>query len=114
MKKIGIVGAGQLGMMLGEAARALDVECRFLDPGDAPPSSRVGEVLKGDYDDPDRLSELAEWADVITYEFENVPVDAVAAIVHAAVDARQRRIGVGDGQDRPLPDIQIPRDMEYG
>ena len=85
MKKIGIVGAGQLGMMLGEAARALGAECRFLDPGDAPPSSRVGEVLKGDYDNPDRLSELAEWADVITYEFENVPVDAVAAIATQSV-----------------------------
>lgn len=80
MSRIGIVGAGQLGMMLGEAAEAVEAECRFLDPGDNPPSARVGEVLKGDYDDLDKLGELADWADVITYEFENVPVDAVATL----------------------------------
>jgi len=80
MSRIGIVGAGQLGMMLGEAAGAVGAECRFLDPGNSPPAARVGDVIQGDYDDAAKLGELAEWADVITYEFENVPVDAVAAV----------------------------------
>lgn len=81
MKKVGIVGAGQLGMMIGEAAAAVGAECRFLDPGDAPPAARAGEVIRGDYDDLNKLDELADWADVISYEFENVPVDAVATLV---------------------------------
>ena len=37
--RIGIIGAGQLGQMLGFAARELGVECRFLDPSDAPPAA---------------------------------------------------------------------------
>ena len=80
MNKVGIVGAGQLGLMLGEAAQAVDAECRFLDPADNPPAARVGPVIKQAYDDADALAELADWADVITYEFENVPVAAVEAI----------------------------------
>ena len=42
--RIGIIGAGQLGQMLGFAARDLGVECRFLDPSDAPPAAVCGEV----------------------------------------------------------------------
>lgn len=80
MNRVGIVGAGQLGMMLGEAAAALDVECRFLDPSDDPPAAGVGQVVRKDYDDADALEALADWADVVTYEFENVPVDAMAAV----------------------------------
>ncbi len=80
MNKVGIVGAGQLGLMLGEAAQAVDAECRFLDPADGPPAARIGPVDKRPYDDADALAELADWADVITYEFENVPVAAVEAI----------------------------------
>lgn len=80
MKKVGIVGAGQLGLMLGEAAAAIGAECRFLDPADNPPAGRVGHVVKHAYDDAEALAALANWADVITYEFENVPVAAVEAI----------------------------------
>jgi 5-(carboxyamino)imidazole ribonucleotide synthase len=80
VKKVAIVGGGQLGLMLGEAGRGLDVECRFLDPANMPPAARVGEVIRSNYDDADALAELAGWADVLTYEFENVPVDAVAAL----------------------------------
>ncbi len=80
MKKVGIVGAGQLGLMLGESAEAVGAECRFLDPADNPPAARIGQVIKRAYDDADALAELRDWADVITYEFENVPVAAVEAI----------------------------------
>jgi 5-(carboxyamino)imidazole ribonucleotide synthase len=78
--RIGIIGAGQLGQMLGFAARDLDVECRFVDPGDAPPAAICGDVIQRPFDDKEALAELAATCDVITYEFENVPVEALHAI----------------------------------
>ena len=78
--RIGIIGAGQLGQMLGFAARDLDVECRFLDPSVSPPARVCGDVIQRPFDDPDALATLAADCDVITYEFENVPVQALLAI----------------------------------
>ncbi len=75
--RIGILGAGQLGQMLGFAARELGDECRFLDPSDAPPAAEAGEVLCAAYDDAGALADLAATSDVISYEFENVPVAAL-------------------------------------
>ena len=78
--RVGIIGAGQLGQMLGIAARRLDMTCRFLDPAEKPPAADAGEVIRRPFDDDDALAELAADCDVITYEFENVPVDALLAI----------------------------------
>jgi 5-(carboxyamino)imidazole ribonucleotide synthase len=78
--RIGIIGAGQLGQMLGIAARDLGIECVFVDPSDAPPATDTGEVIKRPFDDPEALATLAEGCDVVTYEFENVPVEALLQI----------------------------------
>ena len=78
--RIGIIGAGQLGQMLGFAARDLGVECTFLDPGESPPAAVCGDVIRRPFDDQVALRELAATCDVITYEFENVPVEALHAI----------------------------------
>ena len=78
--RIGIIGAGQLGQMMGFAARDLDGECRFIDPSEDPPAAVCGKVIRSDFDDPAALVALAETCDVITYEFENVPVDALLHI----------------------------------
>ena len=78
--RIGIIGAGQLGQMLGFAARDLDLECRFVDPSDSPPAAACGEVIQRPFDDADALAELAATCDVVTYEFENVPVEALHRI----------------------------------
>jgi 5-(carboxyamino)imidazole ribonucleotide synthase len=78
--RIGVIGAGQLGQMLGFAARDLGDECRFLDPADAPPAAVCGDVIQRPFDDREALAELAAGCDVITYEFENVPVAALHAI----------------------------------
>lgn len=78
--RIGIIGAGQLGQMLGFAARDLGAECRFLDPSVSPPARVCGEVIQRPFDDASALNELAEACDVITYEFENVPVSALRQI----------------------------------
>lgn len=77
---IGIIGAGQLGQMLGIAAQELGDSCTFVDPSEAPPAGSVGEIIPAAFDDPEALAELARTCDVVTYEFENVPVEALLAI----------------------------------
>lgn len=79
--RIGIIGAGQLGQMLGFAARDLDIECCFLDPSIDPPAAVCGKVIQRPFDDTDALAQMANSCDVITYEFENVPVKALQQIV---------------------------------
>lgn len=81
--RIGIIGAGQLGQMLGVAARELGHECRFLDPADAPPAATVGPVTRAAFDDVGAIAQLAADCDVLTYEFENVPVDALRKVAAA-------------------------------
>ena len=112
--RIGIIGAGQLGQMLGYAARDLDVECRFVDPSATPPAADCGEVIQKPFDDADALAELAATCDVVTYEFENVPVQALhkiegkvpvyppaAALRHAQDRLDEKRLF--DQLDIPLP-----------
>jgi 5-(carboxyamino)imidazole ribonucleotide synthase len=78
--RVGIIGAGQLGQMLGIAARALGIDCCFLDPSTTPPAAAFGKCIQRPFDDPEALRELAAHCDVITYEFENVPVEALRRI----------------------------------
>ncbi len=73
---IGVIGGGQLGRMLALAGIPLGLSFRFLDPAADAPAGEVGELLVGAYDDPELLDRLADGAAAVTYEFENVPVDA--------------------------------------
>ena len=77
---IGIIGAGQLGQMLGDAARDLGMVCTFVDPSAAPPAASCGDVIRAPFDDATALAKLARMVDVVTYEFENVSVDALQEI----------------------------------
>ena len=74
--RVGIVGGGQLGRMLALAGHDLGIECITLDPAKDSPAAQVASTIVGDYDDPAALQKLAARADVITYEFENVPVSS--------------------------------------
>jgi 5-(carboxyamino)imidazole ribonucleotide synthase len=93
---VGVIGGGQLGRMLALAGIPLGLSFRFLDPAADAPARDVGELLVGAYDDPELLDRLAEGAAVVTYEFENVPVEAarrVGAVPGAeALDAAQDRL----------------------
>lgn len=80
MKKVGIIGAGQLGQMLGIAGRSLDVECVFLAPSRNSPAAIAGPVIESPFDNVAALEQLARLADVVTYEFENVSVGAIERI----------------------------------
>ncbi|NOU22479.1 MAG: 5-(carboxyamino)imidazole ribonucleotide synthase [Methyloglobulus sp.] len=73
--KVGILGAGQLARMIALAGYPLGLEFIFLDPSLDACANTLGDHLHGDYSDPALLAELAERADVVTYEFENVPAD---------------------------------------
>jgi 5-(carboxyamino)imidazole ribonucleotide synthase len=92
---VACIGGGQLGRMLGLAGLPLGLSFRFLDPARDACAREVGELIVGAYDDDAALARLAHGADVVTYEFENVPVEAAARVgAVPAVAALER------GQDR--------------
>ncbi len=74
--RIGILGGGQLGRMLALAGYPLGLSFRFLDPSPEACARQVGELLVGDFPDEALLQRFAEGLDLVTYEFENVPVEA--------------------------------------
>ena len=94
--RVGVVGGGQLGRMLALAGIPLGLSFRFLDPAADAPAGEVGELLVGAYDDPELLDRLADGAAAVTYEFENVPVEAARRVgalpAPAALEAAQDRL----------------------
>ena len=95
MTLVGVVGGGQLGLMLGLAGARLGLRFRFLDPAPEAPAGRVGELLVGAYDDGELLARLGEGADALTYEFENLPAHAAPPALlppPAALAAGQDRL----------------------
>ncbi|MDH5215618.1 MAG: 5-(carboxyamino)imidazole ribonucleotide synthase [Gammaproteobacteria bacterium] len=80
MKRLGVIGAGQLGRMLGTAAARLGIDVTFLDPAPSPPAAQVGPVICEPFDSTAGLEKLAGVSDLLTYEFENVPVEALEAL----------------------------------
>lgn len=78
--KIGIIGAGQLGRMLALAGYPLAQQFLFLDTSADSPGGQVAPILTGAFDDPTSLQRLASESDLVTYEFENVPVSALHAV----------------------------------
>jgi 5-(carboxyamino)imidazole ribonucleotide synthase len=119
---VGILGGGQLGRMLALAGRPLGLEFRFLESAADPPVSGLGPVLSADYDDPHALERLAAHVDVVTYEFENVPVEAARALeawvpVHPTPSALEmaqdrltektefRRLGIQTAPFRPVDSL---------
>ena len=78
---IGIIGGGQLGRMLAIAAGRLGYGTIVLDPQENSPAFQFANAkILAEYDDEKALRELASAVDVITYEFENVPVNALQII----------------------------------
>ena len=77
---IGILGGGQLGRMLAMAAARLGYRAHVFAPGDAPAADVAHAVTRAGYDDTGALAEFAARCDVITYEFENIPLAALDAL----------------------------------
>ena len=76
--RIGILGGGQLGRMLSVAASRLGFRTHIYEPGANPPAAQVAdECTMASYEDTEALHAFAQSVDVITYEFENIPTDAL-------------------------------------
>jgi 5-(carboxyamino)imidazole ribonucleotide synthase len=75
--RIGILGGGQLGRMLALAGYQLGIEFRFFDPNSGAPVGQIGELIAANYDDRTALERFLEDVDVVTYEFESIPVATV-------------------------------------
>jgi 5-(carboxyamino)imidazole ribonucleotide synthase len=74
---IGIVGAGQLGQMLALAGYPLGLDFLFLDRSVDTPAGRIAPLLAGEFHDQALLAELARRSDVISFDWENISVEAL-------------------------------------
>jgi 5-(carboxyamino)imidazole ribonucleotide synthase len=97
---VGVLGAGQLGRMLALAGYPLGLRFRFLDPAPGAPAGVLAEHFTGAYDDVELLRRFADGLDVVTYEFESVPVEAARQLARwvpvypppEALEAAQERL----------------------
>lgn len=111
---IGILGGGQLGRLLSLAAARLGFDVHIYCPETDPPAARVSAVqTAAPYDDAVALASFAKACDVVTYEFENVPVSAVTLIEAAGTPVRPGAKSLEMSQDRMrektfLNEIGIP------
>ncbi len=110
--KVGILGGGQLARMIALAGYPLGIRFIFLDPSVGACATTLGDHLHGDYQDEKLLAELAKRADVVTYEFENVPAKVASFLEsHTQVYPPSKALAVA--QDRLvekefLNDLGIP------
>jgi 5-(carboxyamino)imidazole ribonucleotide synthase len=77
---IGIIGGGQLGRMLSVAAAQLGYKCHIFDPHEDPCAAQVaGGFTRAEFGDATAVEAFAQAVDVVTYEFENLPVHPLKA-----------------------------------
>ena len=74
---VGILGGGQLARMLALAGHPMGIRSVVLDPAEEACSAPVARHLHGAFDDRELLDKLAGLVDVVTYEFENVPLESL-------------------------------------
>jgi 5-(carboxyamino)imidazole ribonucleotide synthase len=97
---IGILGGGQLGYMLALAGYPLGLHFRFLDPSPEAPVGRIAQRVTAEYTDHAALEKFSSGLELVTYEFENVPVEAAKFLAErvpvypppAALEAAQDRL----------------------
>ena len=97
---LGILGGGQLGYMLALAGYPLGLHFRFLDPSPEAPVGRIAQRVTADYTDHAALEKFSSGLELVTYEFENVPVEAAKFLAErvpvypppAALEAAQDRL----------------------
>jgi 5-(carboxyamino)imidazole ribonucleotide synthase len=97
---IGILGGGQLGYMLALAGYPLGLHFRFFDPSPEAPVGRIASRVTAEFSDQSALEKFAGGLELVTYEFENVPVAAVRFLAQrvpvypppAALEAAQDRL----------------------
>jgi 5-(carboxyamino)imidazole ribonucleotide synthase len=78
VQTLGILGGGQLGRMSALAAARLGIKVHIFCPENDPPAGQVAaQTFQADYADKKALKDFAKSVDVISYEFENIPVETV-------------------------------------
>ncbi|MEZ4423635.1 MAG: 5-(carboxyamino)imidazole ribonucleotide synthase [Gemmatimonadota bacterium] len=97
--RVGVLGGGQLGRMLALAGRPLGLTFRFFEAAARPPVSELGEIVRASWEDEPALDAFAEGLDVVTYEFENVPVHAARRLAER-VPVRPTPDALAFAQDR--------------
>ncbi|MEM6476391.1 MAG: 5-(carboxyamino)imidazole ribonucleotide synthase [Pseudomonadota bacterium] len=96
---IGILGGGQLGRMLAVAATQLGYRCiGYAPPGDIVAKPVCVDFFENGWGEKDALAAFAAQCDVVTWEFENVPISAVSAIPAAMLAPGPKALEVA--QDR--------------
>jgi 5-(carboxyamino)imidazole ribonucleotide synthase len=83
--KLGVFGGGQLGRMFAHAAQRMGYHIVVFTPeADSPAGQVAQETIQADYEDPKAVRRFAESVDVITLEFENIAIEAVARAAEVA------------------------------
>ena len=78
---LGIIGGGQLGSMLATAAKKINIKTViFCDDLDAPAQKFSDKFIYGNYDDQNAINKFTNIADVVTFEFENIPYKTLSMI----------------------------------
>ena len=82
---VGVLGSGQLGRMFAIAARRMGYRVHTFSPDSDTPTGQVADrEYQHAYEDLDAVREFARGVSVVTFEFENVPADAVEAAAQFA------------------------------
>jgi 5-(carboxyamino)imidazole ribonucleotide synthase len=99
--RIGILGDGQLGRMLSQAASRLGFEVIIFGPDINSPAAQVSVVSEiAAYTDQKALERFSKACDVITFEFENVPVSTLEYLVSIGAKVAPNAKALGITQDR--------------
>ena len=77
---VGILGGGQLGKMMSQAASQMGVTVKVLDPTENCPASSVAEQVSGSFANGDDVVQFAQGVDILTVEIEHVDTKALEAV----------------------------------
>jgi len=118
-KRLGIIGGGQLGMMITEAAQNLSdeiSEITVLDPTENCPAAQVGaKQIVGDFKDEASIVKLTEQSDIITYEIESGNTDVLSKL-KAEIEPSPSTLGIIQdklSQKRFLSENALPVSQFY-
>ena len=95
IRTLGILGGGQLGRMLAQAALPLGIRCVFLENDADCPASALGRVYSST-----QLTEFAQACDALTTEFENTPLEQVDELAKLGLTLKPPRLALATAQNR--------------
>ena len=113
MTVVGVLGAGQLGRMLALAGYPLGLRFAFLDESADAPAGHLGDLTVARFDDGAALDAFADRVDLVTYEFENVPVAAAQRLApRVPVYPPPRALDVAQDRLKEKTPLQEPGDRD--